>query len=102
MDIEGEVERRGLLTRVRVRLCEDGIVRSVFKKDYRTKDINQQKVINDMTNVFGKYARVLSYSSLMTSVSTVAFAGDGGSDLASVATLVRAISMAVHKLIEMF
>lgn len=100
MYIEGEIEQRGLLTRIRVRLCEAGLVKAVFKKDYRTSDSIDRDVV--ATDVARQLGRALPYSGLMLAYSTVAFAGDGGSDASSAQFVIKAVTMMVSKLIGLF
>jgi hypothetical protein len=106
MFIEGSVEQRGLMTRVRIRLCEAGIVKAAFKHDYPSNNMTQERVIKDMTKdaayAYDHMGRIFSYSTLMLAYSTVAFAGDGGTDTSSAAFVIRTVTMLVHKLIDLF
>jgi hypothetical protein len=99
MLIEGSMEQRGLLTRVRMRLCEAGFVKAVFKKDYLSEEINQDVVTSDIAR---QWSRAIPYSVLTLAYSTVAFAGDGGSDASSAQFVIKAVTMMVSKLIDLF
>jgi hypothetical protein len=46
--VEGEIEQRGDTLRARMRLCRDGVVAAVFKRDYPAAGATTEQIIDDM------------------------------------------------------